>query len=150
VHPGHGNLELAGDTVDHGVEQRWFDNHDHCPGMLASLSLRIDPVPPARAVRGPAPGWTTTQATDWRHTMSTFRVSGTALPSTITGDVSPVDEAVAGEEGVEVETATRLESGELQFTLHVQAADAGEAEEIGRRVGDRLSGGSSVTVLGEV
>ena len=82
--------------------------------------------------------------------MSTFRVSGTALPSAITGEVSPVDDAVAAEEGVQVETATRLETGELQFTLHVEATDADGAEEVGRRVADRLSGGSSVTVLGEV
>lgn len=79
--------------------------------------------------------------------MPTFRVSGTALPTAEAGDVASLDDALAGEEGVQVEEATRQDDGGVQFTLTVEAADASVAAEVGRRVGDRLSPGSTVTVL---
>ncbi|WP_309133378.1 hypothetical protein [Cellulomonas sp.] len=80
--------------------------------------------------------------------MPTFRVSGTALPTAEAGDVASLDDALAGEEGVAVEEATRQDDGAVQFTLVVEAADAQSATEIGGRVADRLSPGSTVTVLG--
>ncbi len=80
--------------------------------------------------------------------MTTFRVSGTALPTAEAGPVGPIEDAVAGEDGVRVEEATRQDDGAVQFTLVVEAADAQSATEIGGRVADRLSPGSTVTVLG--
>ncbi len=79
--------------------------------------------------------------------MTTFRVSGTALPTAEAGEVRPIDDALAGEDGVTVEEATRQDDGAVQFVLHVEAPDAQAAEAVGRRVGDRLSPGSTVTVL---
>jgi hypothetical protein len=79
--------------------------------------------------------------------MPTFLVSGSAVPTSVTGDVTGIDDAVAGEEGVTVESATRVDDGDVQFTLQVTAADADAALEIGRRIGDRLSPGSSVTLV---
>ncbi|WNB86503.1 hypothetical protein [Cellulomonas sp. ATA003] len=80
--------------------------------------------------------------------MPSFLVSGTAVPTSVTGDVSGIDDAVAGEEGVTVETATRgVDDGEVQFTLRITAPDADGALQIGRRIGDRLSPGSSVTLV---
>ncbi len=80
--------------------------------------------------------------------MTTFRVSGTALPTAEAGPVGPIEDAISGENGVRVEEATRQDDGAVQFTLVVEAADAQSATEIGGRVADRLSPGSTVTVLG--
>ncbi len=80
--------------------------------------------------------------------MTTFRVSGTALPTAEAGEVGAIEDAVAGEDAVRVEEATRQDDGAVQFTLEVEAADAQTATEIGGRVADRLSPGSTVTVLG--
>ncbi len=79
--------------------------------------------------------------------MPTFLVSGSAVPTSVTGDVTGIDDAVAGEEGVTVESATRVDDGDVQFTLQVTAPDADAALAIGRRIGDRLSPGSSVTLV---
>lgn len=79
--------------------------------------------------------------------MSTYRVSGTAQTASWLGDVSPLDDAVAGETGVEVESAQRSADDGVEFTLRVEADDADSALAVGRRIGDRLSPGSSVTLL---
>ena len=79
--------------------------------------------------------------------MPSFLVSGSAVPTSVTGDVTGIDDAVAGEEGVTVQTATRSDDGDVQFTLRVTASDAATAPEVGRRIGDRLSPGSSVTLV---
>ncbi|MFC8190512.1 hypothetical protein ACFUMH_02480 [Cellulomonas sp. NPDC057328] len=79
--------------------------------------------------------------------MPTFRVSGTALPTAEAGDVASIEDAVAGEDAVQVEEAVRQDDGSVQFTLHVDAADAAAAAEVGGRVADRMSPGSTVTVL---
>ena len=79
--------------------------------------------------------------------MPDFLVSGSAVPTTVTGEAPGIDDAVAGEEGVAVESAPRDDDGAVQFTLRVTAADPDQALETGRRVGDRLSPGSSVTLV---
>lgn len=79
--------------------------------------------------------------------MATYRLSGTAQTSNWLGDVSPLDDAVAGETGVEVENATRTADDGVEFTLRVEADDAESALAVGRRIGDRLSPGSGVTLL---
>jgi hypothetical protein len=78
--------------------------------------------------------------------MPSFLVTGSAVPTSVTGDVAGIDDAVAGEEGVVVETATRAEDGDVQFTLRITAPDAEAALATGRRIGDRLSPGSNVTL----
>lgn len=80
--------------------------------------------------------------------MPTFRFTGTAVPTAVTGDVTAVEDAVAGEPGVEVESATRLDEGELQFVLQVDASDEATALATATRVADRLSPGSGVTSAG--
>ncbi len=79
--------------------------------------------------------------------MSTYRISGTAQTAPWLGDVSPLDEAVAGEEGVTVEHALRTDDGGVDFTLEVAADSREAALSTAQRVADRLSPGSSVTVL---
>lgn len=81
--------------------------------------------------------------------MPTYRISGSAVPTAVAGDVTGLEEALAGEPGVEVEQATRLDEGEVQFTLQVDAPDEATAVERAQRVADRFSPGSGVTVLGE-
>lgn len=79
--------------------------------------------------------------------MTTYRISGTAQTSPWLGDVSPLDEAVADEEGVAVEHALRTDDGGVDFTLQVDADTREAALATAQRVADRLSPGSSVTAL---
>jgi hypothetical protein len=79
--------------------------------------------------------------------MPDFLVSGSAVPTSVTGDVTGVDDAVGGESGVTVESATRTDDGDVQFTLRITAPDAATALATGRRIGDRLSPGSNVTLV---
>ncbi|GIG30150.1 hypothetical protein [Cellulomonas marina] len=82
--------------------------------------------------------------------MAAYRISGTAQTAGwLEGQVSPLDAAVADESGVAVEEALRQDEG-VEFTLLVTAATEDEALATAQRVADRLSVGSSVTVLGEV
>ena len=80
--------------------------------------------------------------------MPRFRVSGSAVPTSVTGDVDPLDDALAGEDGVTVEAATRTGDRDLEFTLEVEAPDEATAVATAQRIADRLSPGSAVTVLG--
>jgi hypothetical protein len=77
--------------------------------------------------------------------MASYLFSGSAVATAAMDHVTGVDQAVAGEDGVVVESATRDEGGDLQFVLRVEADDADAAQERASRVADRLSPGSSVT-----
>ena len=79
--------------------------------------------------------------------MPSYLVSGSAVATAVAGDVSGIHDAVAGEDAVAVESATRDDSGDLQFTLRVEAPDPSVAVETARRIADRLSPGSSVTLV---
>lgn len=80
--------------------------------------------------------------------MATYLVSGSAVPTSVTGDPSSVEDAAAGEDAVTVESAYRV-GEDVQFTLRVEADDEDAALRIARRVGDRVSPGSNVTVVEE-
>jgi hypothetical protein len=77
--------------------------------------------------------------------MASFLFSGSAVATAAMDDVGDLDQAVAGEDGVVVESATRDPGGDLQFVLRVEADDADAARDHASRVADRLSPGSSVT-----
>ncbi len=79
--------------------------------------------------------------------MPDFLISGSAVPTSVTGDVTGIDNAVGGEAGITVESATRTDAGDVQFTLRISAPDQATALETGRRIGDRLSPGSNVTLV---
>lgn len=80
--------------------------------------------------------------------MASYLVSGSAVPHAMTGDPSSVEDAVAGEDDVTVESAFRV-GEDVQFTLRVDADDEDAALEVARRVADRVSPGSNVALVDE-
>jgi hypothetical protein len=79
--------------------------------------------------------------------MPIYLVSGSAVPTSVTGGVSAVEDAVGGEDDVVVEAATRTPNGDVQFTLRIKALSEEAALEKGGRVASRLSPGSQVTIV---
>lgn len=80
--------------------------------------------------------------------MTTYLVSGSAVPHAMTGEPSSVEDAAAGEDAVTVESAFRV-GEDVQFRLRVEADDEEAALEVARRVADRVSPGSNVSVVEE-